>query len=169
MKTPLLLAALLVTASAPLLARDGAPDGTHGLRHGGGIERLDTDADGRISRAEFDAGRAARARMAGHPERKREHAHTPADFAALDANRDGYIVRSEVTAYHERMRPQREAERKARFDERFTAADINKDGKLSRLEVDEKMGRMSERFAWIDENRDGFLSRAELAAGRDRR
>jgi Ca2+-binding EF-hand superfamily protein len=167
MKTPLLLAALLVTASAPLLARDGAPDGTHGRRHGGGIERLDTDADGRISRAEFDAGRAAReARMAEHPERKREHAHKPADFAALDANRDGYIVRAELHAYHERMRPQREAERKARFEQQFAAADLNRDGKLGRAEVSEKMPHLADRFAWLDDNRDGFLTRAELQEGR---
>ena len=174
MKGRVLAAALLVLApAAAALAAQPAEGGRAHRGMHGGIERFDTDNDGRISRAEFDKARAERdARMAQHPEhaeRAGKKQHAPLDFDALDANRDGYIVRSEVTAYHERMRPQREAERKARFDERFTAADINKDGKLSRVEVDEKMGRMSERFAWIDENRDGFLSRAELAAGRDRR
>ena len=112
---------------------------------------MDTDQDGRISRAEFDAGQARKL-----------------DFAAVDANKDGFLVRSELRAYHEAMRPQREAERAKRFDEKFAAADLNRDGKLSRVEVDEKMPRMKDRFAWIDENRDGFISRGELQAGRKR-
>lgn len=171
MKTRLLLAVLLLPVLAtPALAKEGSDDGArHHHRHGG-IERLDSDRDGRISRAEFDAGRAARdARMAQKPERQRGDAlrQTP-DFAALDANRDGYIVRSELRAYHERLRPQREAARKAHFEQRFAEADLNRDGKLGRTEVSEKMPRMADRFAWLDENRDGFLTRAELEAGRGR-
>jgi Ca2+-binding EF-hand superfamily protein len=168
-----LVVALLVFApAAASLAQAPERANAHRGMHGG-LERFDTDNDGRISRAEFDKARAERdARMAQHAEGAEKNAkrmHAPLDYNALDTNHDGYIVRAEVSAYHDRMRPQREAERKARFDERFTAADINKDGKLSRVEVDEKLGRMSDRFAWMDDNRDGFLSRAELAAGRDRR
>ena len=55
-----------------------------------------------------------------------------------------------------------------RFDERFAAADLNGDGKLSRVEVGEKMPRLAERFAWVDENGDGFLSREELQPRRGR-
>ena len=44
----------------------------------------------------------------------------------------------------------------------------DKDGKLSRIEVDEKMPRLAKRFAWMDDNRDGFLSRAELEPRRHR-
>lgn len=143
----------------------------HGM-HGGGMERLDKDGDGRISRAEFDAGKAEReqrmaargadsARMGG----KTRHAF---DFAAADGNRDGYLVRSELRAYHERQRPEREAEFAKRSAERFAAADINKDGKLSKLEVGEKMPRLEKSFAWMDENRDGFLSQAELKPQRHR-
>jgi len=177
MKTQLLTAALLL-ASAPLLAQTPATkaDGQHrGMHRGGGIERLDTDNDGRISRVEFDTGRAQRhARMAQDPQRQarmQDHMkdHEPADFAAMDANRDGYLVRSELRAYHERMRPQREAERTARFNERFAQADLNRDGKLGRVEVQEKMPKLADRFQWIDENRDGFLSKAELQAGHDHR
>jgi Ca2+-binding EF-hand superfamily protein len=134
-----------------------------GKRGHGGIERFDADHDGRISRAEFDAGRARReARMQRRPAREGQWQRKPLDFAAIDANRDGFIVRGELRAYHERMRPQREAERKARFDARFREADLNRDGKLGRAEVQEKMPRLAERFAWMDENHDGFLSRAEL-------
>jgi Ca2+-binding EF-hand superfamily protein len=170
MKIHALAALLLIAPAATTLAQP-----PHSHRGHGGLERADADNDGRISRAEFDKARAERdARIAQHPERAERAAekrskHAPVDFATLDANRDGYIVRSEMQAYHERMRPQREAERQARFDQRFKDADINKDGKLSRVEVDEKMGRMSDRFAWMDDNKDGFLTRAELSAGRDRR
>lgn len=147
MKIRLLAAALLLL---PVAATLHANERGHG-HHGHGLERMDTDNDGRISRAEFDAGEKRKL-----------------DFAAVDANKDGYLVRSELRAYHDKLRPQREAERAKRFDEQFAAADLNRDGKLSRVEVDEKMPRMQERFAWIDENRDGFLSRAELQAGRKR-
>lgn len=122
--------------------------GSHG-RHGGGMDRIvkaDADGDGRISRTE-----AGSLRFIGEK------------FAEIDSNRDGYIVRSELTRYHERMRPQHEAERAKRAEERFAAADLNKDGKLSRVEVSEKMPRLEKSFAFMDEDRDGFLTRADLA------
>jgi Ca2+-binding EF-hand superfamily protein len=121
-----------------------------GARHGaGGIARLDANGDGRIGRGE----------IAGHGRFADEFA---AKFDAIDANHDGYLVRSETEAWHARMRPQRMAERARRFDERFAAADLNRDGKLSKVEVSEKMPRLQQRFAWMDGNRDGFLSREEL-------
>lgn len=130
----------------------------HGGKHRGhgGFghpERLDTDGDGRLSRAEVDAAKAGRD---GRPNRLAEN------FAAIDANRDGFVVRSELHAWHQAQRPQREAQMRKRLDERFAAADLNGDRKLSRVEVDEKMPRLAKRFAWMDDNRDGFLSRAEL-------
>ena len=143
-------------------------------RDHGGIERLDKDGDGRVSRAEFDAGEAGReARMArfrkpaGDPGAQRPQ-RKAFDFAAVDANQDGYIVRSEVRAHHERLRPQREAERAQRFAKSFAAADLNRDGRLSRIEVDEKMPRLAKRFAWTDDNRDGFVDKSEMQAGKRR-
>ena len=145
-----------------------------GMRHGG-MQRLDTDGDGRLSRGEFDAGQAKREAMraqhaakAGTQAKARPAMPAP-DFAAIDSNRDGYLVGSELRAHHERMRPQMEAMRARHFEEKFTAADVNRDGKLGRVEVDEKMPRLKERFSWLDENRDGFLSRAELQAAHGRR
>lgn len=119
----------------------------HGGRHGGhgGVAGLDNDGDGRISQAE-----AAKSPRIGE------------SFAKIDRNRDGYLVRSELRAYHESERPKREAERAKRFDEHFAAADLNRDGKLSKLEVDEKMPRLARNFAFLDEDRDGFLSKADL-------
>lgn len=127
----------------------------NGGRHGG-MARLDADGDGRISRAEADANTRGKRKLGEH-------------FAAIDSNRDGYVVRTELRAYQERMRPQRQAERAKRFDATFTAADLNGDGRLSRVEVDEKMSRMAGSFNWMDNNRDGFLSRDELRSKRSRR
>ncbi|KGQ19589.1 Calcium-binding EF-hand protein [Lysobacter dokdonensis DS-58] len=174
MKIQALAAALLLL---PALSFAQAPAGAaqhHRGMHGGGIERLDTDNDGRISRVEFDAGNAKREQMRQqHPERAArmddKRRHDKPTFAALDANRDGYIVRAEMTAYRDRMRPQMEAQRKAEFEAKFREADLNKDGKLGRIEVQEKMPRLADRFAWMDDNRDGFLTRAELEAGHHRR
>lgn len=128
-----------------------------------GIEGMDADHDGRVTRAEFDAGiarRASRGPWDGNTSRR-----VP-DFASIDRNLDGYVVASEARAFRERMRPQREAERRARFDARFAQADLNHDGRLGRVEVSEKSEMLERRFAWLDEDRDGFLSRAELQAAR---
>jgi hypothetical protein len=128
--------------------------GKRGWQHGHRDHaRLDADGDGRLSRSEVEAGGASRGRRANPLV---EH------FAAIDGNRDGYLVRSEIRAWHERQRPQREAQMRKRLEERFAAADLNGDGRLSRVEVEEKMPRLAERFAWMDDNRDGFLGREEL-------
>ncbi|MDH5824109.1 EF-hand domain-containing protein [Luteimonas sp. RD2P54] len=129
----------------------------------GGIARLDTDGDGRIGRAEIETAPAAAGAdgsrgHGGHGGRQ----HLLQNFAAIDADNDGHIVRSELRAWHRAQRPQRHAAMANRFDERFKAADLNGDGKLSRVEVEEKMPRMAAGYAWMDEDRDGFLSRAEL-------
>ena len=71
-------------------------------------------------------------------------------------------MRSELRAYMQRERPKWEAERAKRFDAKFAEADLNHDGKLSKIEVQEKMPRLASQFAFLDENRDGFLSKTEL-------
>jgi Ca2+-binding EF-hand superfamily protein len=130
----------------------------HGDRHGG-IERADADGDGRISRAELESAEAARAEDGGT-----SHGHGRGlldDFDTIDSNKDGHLVRGELRTWHERMRPQRAAEHAQRANEQFAETDLNRDGKLSRVEVEEKMPHAAEQFAWMDENRDGFLSREE--------
>lgn len=162
-----LAVASIGTASA---AHAGPGKGYHGPR--GGIERLDADGDGRISRAEFEAAAAAReARIAesGKPaDAVRQPRHGRLDFDAVDANGDGYLVRQELRAYREREGARRSAERDRRMAESFAATDLNRDGRLSRVEVDEKMPRLAGKFAWMDDDRDGFLSREEFGSGRSR-
>ncbi|MDQ3494374.1 MAG: EF-hand domain-containing protein [Pseudomonadota bacterium] len=136
----------------------------------GGLEKLDADKDGRISRAELQQAAAADTATATASGKTWNPAsRLLQNFAAIDSNRDGYLVRSELAAWHERMRPQREAERSARFNAMFDAADLNRDGRLSRVEVTEKMPRLAERFDWLDDNKDGFLSREELRGKHARR
>jgi len=88
----------------------------HGPREA--MSRLDTDKDGRISRAEATA---AEGRMATR-------------FDQMDANKDGYVDRAD-----------HEIRVKQRKDEWFAAADTDKDGKLSRAEVEAVKPRHGER------------------------
>lgn len=85
-------------------------DGMRHRRDGGMRDRfagLDTDKDGRISKAE-----AAKGPMADR-------------FAEMDANKDGYLDKAD-----------RELRMKQHRDEWFAKADADKDGKLSRAEFD---------------------------------
>lgn len=139
------------------------------MGHGAGIARLDTDGDGRISRVELEQALPARAQRdgAGH-HRGAAGRGLLEHFDAIDIDRDGHIVRAELRAWHHARRPQREAERERRYQARFDAADLNGDGRLSRIEVDESMPRLSARFAWMDEDGDGFLGPEELRPQRMR-
>ncbi len=75
--------------------------------HGGrGMMKLDTDKDGRVSKAEA----AADPKFAER-------------FAQMDANGDGYVDRADFEARMERNR-----------SECFDKADLDKDGKLNRVE-----------------------------------
>ncbi len=73
------------------------------------MNKLDTDQDGRISRAESSAGEG---RLAGR-------------FDEMDANRDGFIDQADL-----------EIRGKQRKEAWFAGADTDKDGKLSRAEMD---------------------------------
>lgn len=91
--------------------RGGQADGKRGSH--GGMSALDTDGDGRISRAEMQAGKAG---MDQH-------------FDRMDVNKDGYIDRAD-----------RQARMAQRRSECFTKADTDNNGQLSRAEFD-KMGQ----------------------------
>lgn len=109
-------------------------------RQGGGkemmLQKLDTNGDGEITKAEVDAHKAAR-------------------FAKADANGDGSLTLAELDAFREAERAERRAARKQRM---FARADANSDGVIS-IEEFESKHRMFER---IDVDGDGVLSVEEL-------
>lgn len=124
------------------------PRGRRGHRGHGGVLaraiRLDTDRDGRISKAEAGESKLA------------------AGFDQADRNRDGYLVHSELRTAAEQGRGEHAVKRREAREAKFAAADADRDGKLSRAEVETHMPRLAKAFAFLDEDRDGFLTRTEL-------
>jgi EF hand domain-containing protein len=108
--------------------------------------RADTDHDGRISRAEYDA--AASQRRSDW-------------FDKLDLDKDGYITQEEM----HQARQTRHSNMREHMDERFKEADANGDGQLSLDEVQAKMPRLAAHFSDLDKDKNGLLSKEELAQG----
>lgn len=86
MRTKLMLAAV----TAVMMAAPVAMAGEHGeAKHGGKmLEKIDTDADGKVSKAEF---------MTAHEAR----------FTKADADADGFLTAEEMKAAWENMREKR--------------------------------------------------------------
>jgi Ca2+-binding EF-hand superfamily protein len=111
----------LLLAAAPVLADMGNGP------------KADTNKDGTIDRAEFDAERAAR-------------------FKAIDGNGDGFISTDEMAAYRE----QRRGERAAHF---LTRIDTSGDGKISAAEW---QANSLQKFVKLDSNGDGAVTADEF-------
>lgn len=80
-----LLGAQDAAKAADAKAKEGSCGGDKAKAEGKcGIEKVDTDKDGKVSRAEFDAA---------HPDKADK-------FAAIDANGDGFIDKAEHEAHH---------------------------------------------------------------------
>lgn len=141
----LIIAAMLVpvTLAGPVLAKD------HGARM---FERLDTNTDGYIDRAEVDAAQAER-------------------FAKADTNGDGALSAEEMHAARAEHREGRKGKRRGghgRAD--FDTLDADKDGSITRAEWDAaKSARMDRRQARmmdrLDTNKDGLIQQSELGGG----
>lgn len=54
-------------------------------------------------------------------------------------------------------------ERGAQFAERFTAADVNADGKLTREEAEAKMPGVAAKFDEIDVDKKGYVTKQDIA------
>ena len=111
----------------------------------------DANADGSVTRAEFDA---ATAKMATERQSMAQERAAEA-FARLDANKDGRIDATELAAMRAKMpaRPDRPPHP--------PMLDTNKDGKVSK---DEWMASPDPLFERADANKDGRLTREEAAA-----
>lgn len=116
------------------------------------FKALDTNGDGRISRAEAQAAPA----LAAH-------------FDEIDANKDGQITPQEFHAYHRALKEAKASSGGAAAAPAgaFAKLDKNGDGMLSREEV-AGHPRLAADFDKLDINRDGQLSPAELAVLRQK-
>jgi hypothetical protein len=142
MKSILALTALALAAGSSLVLADAgtAPAASH---HGAFMERLkaaDTNGDGMLSPQEA----AALPRIA-------------ANFAAIDANHDGFISFDELRAFMQA----KHGEHGNHGAKALKSADANGDGKVSR---DEFMAAAAARFDKMDGNKDGFLTPDEMKA-----
>lgn len=127
---PLALAALL-PAAAQAMPRFGSPEAV--------LDRADANRDGRVSRAEFLAARAAQ-------------------FDQLDRNHDGVVTLAEYPRLASSRRPGAE-----HLKILISAADRNRDGQVDRGEF---VNAPTLVFDHADANRDDMLDKAELAAAR---
>ena len=120
------------------------------------LAAYDSDKDGRVPRAEYDAARAAR-------------------FAASDADHDGTISEAEyVGEFSARLEQQlaasgssaeKQAEERTRqirqTHVRFGVLDTSKDGRIDRAEYDAIAAKS---FAEQDADKDGVITAADVAA-----
>jgi len=138
MKNSVLIGTLAVSIVLGGAVQGLAASGGHGPRHS--FETLDTNKDGQVSKAEFDAHRAER-------------------FARADTNSDGLLSRDEILA-----RGQGRAERFA--DQMFQRLDENRDGAISLAEMSE--GRGNKFFDRADSDGSGSVSKAEFDTMKER-
>ncbi len=109
------------------------------LGPGGGPQNPDTDRDGKVTLAEFTVLQSRR---------------TGQIFSRLDQNKDGKITQAELDAGL--GGPGGRGSGRGGFLMRM---DADKDGEVTRQEVD---GASQQRFNAADTNKDGWLSRGEL-------
>jgi hypothetical protein len=131
------LTVLLLLAAAPALAAPGSTttDTPRPARQTG-IMRCDTNKDGFVDRAEWDAGQDAR-------------------FKELDANHDGKLTKEELFAQSRATTSDRALERQEAF---FRRMDRDHDGFVSK---DEFMAQAARNFARCDIDKDGRTNTAE--------
>ena len=135
----LIVAAMLMGAAA--YAQDSGM-GPEGMARGAGpmfdFAAMDADKDGKVTKVEIEAFKAAR-------------------FAEADTNKDGGLSPEEMSVAHDTMMAKRKADRAAemsqeempappRADKMFDRMDADKDGAISQAEFDAAKQKMQERM-----------------------
>lgn len=130
------------TALAQSSGDDQDHHGRHGRHHGAEMmEKLDTNKDGAIDAAEFEAA------AANH-------------HGAFAAGADGSLTREQAVAQAVKQATERATERATRM---FDRLDADKDGTISQAEFKESRGRMFDR---MDRNDDGKLTLEDRPEGK---
>lgn len=144
MKKMLLAAALAWLAPAALLAQEDPAGDSRPPRGEDMFKRWDSNGDGVISRDEAQAAGAGRIAK---------------KFDSLDKDKDGQLTPDELRA----ARDDRMAAMKERFDTDFRNADKNGDGSLTKEEA-AGMPMLARHFDEVDTNKDGVVTREEIEA-----
>ncbi len=133
-----LSAAVLATAVPGVSQADTGPGGMGAALLLDRFDQVDADKDGKVTKAEVEAFRAAR-------------------FAAADTDKNGSLSPEELAAFQEQEMAARKAARATRMLERL---DANSDGQLSAEEF-AAMGQRRSPFDRADTDGDGAVSKAE--------
>lgn len=185
MKKLALLTAAAAVLAVPAFAFGHGGDGDHGPKGpmtrtelqkqlGERFAGIDTDKDGAITQAEFDAHHQAMQQQWMVRRAERMEAH----FAEMDSDKSGQISKAEFDAFHakraehrqERMGDNRRGDgkmrghggsHKAMMGGMFTHADANKDGKVTLSEFTAMPLAMFDR---ADANKDGTVTPEERRA-----
>lgn len=128
-------AALAASACGFAQAQNGSAN--EGARHG--VFQSDSNSDGVLTRAEFNAGREAQ-------------------FARLDADHNGQLTREEMRADRGEHRRGQRGGHRGGPGAGMSGADANNDGNITR---DEFLARPAAMFARLDTNSDGVISASE--------
>ena len=145
-KLSLLTATFLIgiASTAVIATAKGGPGGERGAGVDQMFERVDTNQDGAITRAEIEAAGAAR-------------------FATADTDGDGFLTVEEMTAAAESHDSERRAKR---VEARLDRLDANDDGKLSLEEMQAGSKRLDRMFDRLDADSDGAITKAEAEAAK---
>ncbi len=158
-KNKLLLVSVLSALTGVGVAAAQPGDGEHRF------EKLDTNSDGVVTTAEFEAGLLTRwtnsdadkdGKVTADEFKAQFKQHAQERFTKLDANNDGVLERSEVAKMPDAI---------------FTKIDADKSGTLSQAEMQNAhpkrgpMGMHGDKWLPGDADRDGVVTKAEATAG----
>ncbi len=152
-------------AAKPHMHHDSQAMGPHEGRHAPTFDELDTNHDGMVSKAEFDAWRAAHP-MPGHPGDGKDgggkDGEGKGDWHGHEGWGGGFAMRREMMWMHMR---EMEMHHHGGFGHHvdFDAVDTDHDGKISWAEFQAAADKhLKDRFDKLDKNHDGFIEKDEL-------